>query len=116
MKRTASCSWRDRGGRDARDSHDIRKEASTARRLRARNDDHHAHAAVEGPEHLGIVKGRFGLQPAKHRRQIERAQIDLGGEVVRKHARDVLGQAAAGDMRERLDAIVSRMACSSGWT
>ena len=45
----------------------------------------------------------MGLEPAKRGRQREGAKIDLGGKAVGKHARDVLGEAAAGDVGERLD-------------
>ena len=35
------------------------------------------------------------------------AKVDLGGKAVGQHARDVVGEAAAGDMGERLDGIGS---------
>ena len=106
MKRTASCSWRrSRRPRCQGLSPAFRNDCFNRVGLGASNDDHHADAAVEGPQHLRVVDRCFGLQPAKHRRQLERAKVDLGGKGVRQNARDVLIQPAASDMSERLDPV-----------
>ena len=65
----------------------------------------HADAAVERPQHLEIGNSTGLLQPAEHRRSVDRLEIDFGGPVVRQHARDVVGETAASDVRQRLDAV-----------
>ena len=51
----------------------------------------------------------FALQPGEDGRQGEAAEIDLSGEMLRQHARDILGEPAAGDMRQALTAPVVRI-------
>jgi hypothetical protein len=55
------------------------------------------------PRHLrlGNVRGRG--KPAKHRRQFPISRVELGGKVVRQHARDIVDQPAARDMGKGLD-------------
>ncbi len=66
-------------------------------------DHDHADAAVEGAQHLLVVEAASLGEPAEHRRQGPTGKVDVGGEAVWQHARQVLGQAAAGDVRQRLD-------------
>ena len=80
--------------------------AATCRGLARRDHGDHADAAVEGAHHL-LGRARRRSRPARKtpaaRRSRERsssAAIILG-----QHARDVVGKAAAGDVRQRLDAV-----------
>ncbi len=83
--------------------------ASTASGLRpCAATTHQADAAVEGAQHLRVVEIAGALQPAEHGRRLPRRQVDVRGEAVRQHARQVLRQPAAGDVRQRLDGTASR--------
>ena len=56
-------------------------------------------------------------KPAEDGRAGDGAKIDLGNGVLGQDARDVLDEAAAGDMGERLDRRgISRSAVSTGFT
>ena len=66
-------------------------------------DEHHADAAVEDAVHLGGVDLSGFLQPAEQRRQRPGLSVEAGGEGVGQDARDVAGQAAAGDVRQPFD-------------
>src|ERR1700733_256181 len=73
------------------------------RRLRAltRDDHRHTDAAVEGAVHLGIVDARGTLQPAEQRILGPAAPLEHGLEARGQHPRDVVGETAAGGVRER---------------
>src|SRR4051794_4814165 len=70
--------------------------------------DHHDHAdaVVERAVHLVVVDRRHLLQPREQFAARPAALLQVGGQAVRQHARDVLQQAAAGDVGQRLDAGV----------
>ena len=75
------------------------------RRLAGSNDEHHADAAIEGAHHL-FGRDAAGLcQPGEHRRDVDRVEVEFGGKILGQHARNVFRKAAAGDVRQRLDAM-----------
>ena len=67
-----------------------------------RHDQHHADAHVEDAQHLLGVDVAVLVQVAEDRQHRPRAELDLRVERLRKHARHVVGEAAAGDVRERV--------------
>ena len=68
----------------------------------------HADAAVEGAQHLGLGDAA-GLRPATGTPAAPGCARDrCARRVLRQHARDVVGKAAAGDVGQRLDAPWSR--------
>src|SRR3569833_3723642 len=73
------------------------------RRILRRDDDDHADAAVEGAQHF-LRRDVADLgQPAEHRRRVGLGQVYARAETLRQHARNVVGEAAAGDVGEALD-------------
>ena len=80
---------------------------STAATLSAaRGVDHgdHADAAVERAQHFRLGDAAGLRQPVEHRQHRDAREVDARAEALRQHARDVVGEAAAGDVRQRLDA------------
>ena len=67
---------------------------------------HHADAAVEGAQHLLGPQPAGLVQPEEHRRRAPAARVDPRHHAVRQHARQVVDQAAAGDVGQRLDDVV----------
>ena len=90
----------------------------TASAARARGDHDHADAAIEGAQHLvlGDAAGRCASQRNTGGTSM-RVEIEPGAERLRQHARNVVGEAAAGDMGQRLDPpCVCAIAPRSGFT
>ena len=56
---------------------------------------------------IGLADPAGGADPAEDRRQRPGAQVDFGAKPLGQHPRQVLGQAAAGDMGQGMDAGVS---------
>ena len=85
--------------------------------LVGRDDDDHADAAVEGaqPARRRSIAADF-RHPAEHRKQRPCAGVERHAQPFGQHARDVVGQAAAGDVGKRLDRRRPRTAASSGLT
>ena len=77
------------------------RECSTSWRSRRPDHDHHAHAHVEGAEHLVVRDPAPRLDQAEEGRDLPGAPADPGPEALGKHARDVAREAAPGDVGER---------------
>jgi hypothetical protein len=67
------------------------------------HDHDHPHAHVERAEHLVVGHVPALLDQPKEGRNFPRPAPDLRPEPLRKHARDVAGEAAARDVDERAD-------------
>src|SRR5690606_29435350 len=95
------------GGFDAADAvHGLArllKRGGDGFRIVFRDDDGHADAAVEGADQFLPLDGAEVAQPAEQRRQIPVGGVDHGAGALGQHAGHVLGDAAAGDVGERLD-------------
>ena len=68
-------------------------------------EHHHAETAVEGAQHFRFADAAGLGEPGEDRRRREGGEIELDRQVVRQHARQVVGKAAAGDMGERQHAV-----------
>mmetsp|Transcript_14152 Transcript_14152/g.46376 ORF Transcript_14152/g.46376 Transcript_14152/m.46376 type:complete len:265 (-) Transcript_14152:2497-3291(-) len=79
------------------------QDAEQLLHVRRRRHQHHADAAVEGAQQLGGVGLGAGRQPAEYRGGAPRGGVERAPDGGRQHARQVLGQPAAGDVREGLD-------------
>mmetsp|Transcript_30321 Transcript_30321/g.90476 ORF Transcript_30321/g.90476 Transcript_30321/m.90476 type:complete len:759 (+) Transcript_30321:306-2582(+) len=79
------------------------EDVDQRRRVGRRDDEHHADAAVEGAQKLLDGGARDARHPAKHGGRGPRRRVDRGADTRGEDARQVLGQATAGDVRERLD-------------
>ena len=66
------------------------------------NDHHHADTAVEGARHLGPIELAVFLKPREYGRRDPGFFFHNGRHGIRQHARNILGQAAAGDVRHAL--------------
>ena len=69
----------------------------------ALDDQHHADAAIEGAQHLHLGDGAEEGEPGEDRRNPDAGKVDAGGEPLGQDPRDVVDEAAAGDVRHRLD-------------
>src|SRR6185437_6479022 len=69
------------------------------------DDRDHADAAVEGAQQLELGDAALRRQPFEHRQHRQPRQIDADAKMLWQHARDVVGEAAAGDMGEPLDRL-----------
>ena len=68
-------------------------------------DDHdHADAAIEGAQHLGLGEPPVSASQPNTGGTGIAAEIDLDADALGQHARDVVREAAAGDVGQRLDA------------
>src|SRR5206468_2660961 len=63
-----------------------------------RDDEDHAHAHVEGAEHLVVGDAAAALYLAEDRRHVPRAPVQDGAEAPWHHAGQVAGNATSGDM------------------
>src|SRR6185312_8988015 len=80
-----------------------RAEDRTDRVDRIRADDRdHADAAVEGPQEFELGNAPLLRQPFEDRQHRQTRKIDADAELLRQHARNVVGESAAGDMGEPL--------------
>src|SRR5262249_31909517 len=66
------------------------------------HDRDHADTAIEGAEHFRAGHTALLRQPLEHRQDCEPWQIDCDTKMPRQDARDVVGKAAARDMRQPL--------------
>ncbi|MGY3421809.1 hypothetical protein ACVWZW_002284 [Bradyrhizobium sp. F1.13.4] len=66
------------------------------------DDRDHADPAIEGPQHFEFGDAGLRGQPFEHRQHWQTRQIDTHTEMLRQHARNVVGEAAAGDMGKPL--------------
>src|SRR6476620_1036875 len=73
--------------------------------IAGRHDEHEAHAAIERPPHFFVGDRTFALQPVEHRWQHDRRRLDPQAKSLGNDADDVLGQAAAGDVRHRMQVM-----------
>nr|GFA99101.1 hypothetical protein [Tanacetum cinerariifolium] len=64
--------------------------------------DNHANAAVQNAVHFVLVDVALFLQPVENRRTGPAGHVDDGLRAFRQHARDVVQQATAGDVRHGL--------------
>ena len=79
----------------------------------ARHDQPDAH--VERPQHVVVRHAAGALQPPKERRHLPGGTIDDGARALGQHARQIVGDAAAGDVRHALDhAVTSSSGLMSG--
>ena len=67
------------------------------------HDQGHADAAIEHAVHFGFGDAAMLLQPFEQRRHGPGGLLQHGAHALGQRARDVLDQAAAGDMRQALD-------------
>src|SRR5882757_8435393 len=67
------------------------------------DDGDHADAAVEGAQQFELGNAALLGQPFEHRQHRQPRQIDADAEMFWQHARNVVGEAAAGDVGEALD-------------
>ena len=67
------------------------------------DDQHKPDPHVEDAVHLRILDLSQSLQPGEDGRNLPRAFLDTHAAVMRQDARDVLGEAAAGDVGDRVD-------------
>src|SRR5689334_10167157 len=77
-----------------------------ARRLGARHREDEADAAVEGAAHLGLGHAAFLLQPVEHGGALPARRVHRRAAALREHPRQVLGDAATGDVGHALHAHV----------
>src|SRR6202140_2210378 len=61
------------------------------------DDGDHADAAVEGSQQLELGDAALLRQPFEHRQHRQPRQVDADAEMFGQHARDVIGEPAAGD-------------------
>src|SRR5215218_4881001 len=66
-------------------------------------DRDHADAAIEGAQQFEFGDAALLRQPFEHRQHRQPRQIDADAEMLWQHARDVVGETAAGDVGEALD-------------
>src|SRR5262245_13862736 len=69
-------------------------------RFGACNHRDHADAAVERPVHLRVTDAAAGLDPVPYRIALPGAAVQAHAEAFGQHARDVVGEPAARDVRE----------------
>lgn len=93
---------------------DLSSAASAAARS-GRDHRDHPDAAVEGPQHLGLLDAALGLQPVEDLRPVPGVELDPRAQALGQHPRQVLGQPAAGDMGQRMHSP-ARIAASAGFT
>src|ERR1700688_3004429 len=67
------------------------------------DDGDHADAAVEGAQQFEFGDAPLLRQPFEHRQHRQPRQVDADAEMLRQHARDIVGEAAAGDVGQALD-------------
>ena len=72
------------------------------------HDDDHADAVVESAVHLRVINACRGLQPGKQLALRPCRFVQLRRGVVWQHARNVLEQAAAGDVRQPFDGVLGQ--------
>src|SRR5205814_9288609 len=75
------------------------ERSDDAIRIRRRADDDEADPHVEHAEHLVVADLAALLEQTEHRRNGPRAAIDLRAGVLGQNPRQILGDAAAGDVR-----------------
>src|SRR5450755_1327191 len=63
------------------------------------HDGDHADAAIEGAQQFEFGDAALLRQPFEHRQDRQPRQIDADAEMLGQHAWNVVGEAAAGDMR-----------------
>src|SRR4051812_22182718 len=63
----------------------------------------HSDAAVKRPQHLRLRNTASAGEPAEYRQHRNACEFDLRAKPVRQRARDVVGESATRDVRERLD-------------
>src|SRR3984957_4656178 len=66
------------------------------------HDGDHADAAVEGAQQFEFGDAALLRQPFEHRQHRQPRQVDADAEMLRQHARDIVGEAAAGDVGKPL--------------
>src|SRR6267142_2704068 len=69
------------------------------------DDSDHADAAVEGAQQFEFGDTALLRQPLEHRQHRQACQIDPDAEVLWQHARNIIGETAAGDVGKALDRI-----------
>ena len=67
------------------------------------HDGNHADAAIERSQQFEFGDAALLRQPFEHRQHRQPRQIDADAEMLWQHARNVVGETAAGDVGEPLD-------------
>ena len=73
------------------------------RRVLFRDDDGHADAHVEDLKHLRVIHAATALDVLENRGHFPTRSLDHGVAIFREDAREIVHEAAAGDVREALD-------------
>src|ERR1700704_3341413 len=69
------------------------------------HDGDHADAAVEGAEQFEFGNAPLLCQPLENRQHRQTRKVDADAEMLWQHARNIIGETPAGDVRETLDGI-----------
>ena len=89
---------------------DVAEDRLDALQARLGHDQHEADAHVEDAVHLVVVDLALALDEVEDRRDGPRGAVDLGRDGLGEHARDVVLEAAAGDVGHagNLDVVVKK--------